>query len=249
MWKLFDELIELVPADLKVEDCLVGYNWTLVKSLTTGIALTETSPRGQSMSLNNISGMKLRQLASYIKSWDFMQASLGLAAINSIVNTRKQVERLTGESLEKQLDTNAFNLDEEIITGKKVAVIGHFPGIEHLEKKCELAILERQPLPGDYPDPACEYILPEMDYVFITGVTLINKTLPRLLELSKKAITVMVGPSTPLTPLLYKYGVNVLAGTVASDPHLLWKVIKEGGEGPKIFNNGAKRVKIINNME
>ena len=33
----------------------------------------------------------------------------------------------------------------------------------------------------DFLDSACEYILPEQDFVFITGMTLTNKTLPRLL--------------------------------------------------------------------
>ena len=46
---------------------------------------------------------------------------------------------------------------------------------------CRLSILERDPVLGDYPDSACEYILPEQDYVFITGMTLVNKTLPHLL--------------------------------------------------------------------
>ena len=39
----------------------------------------------------------------------------------------------------------------------------------------------------DMPDPACEYVLPQADFAFITGVTLENKTAPRLLELAKDA--------------------------------------------------------------
>ena len=33
----------------------------------------------------------------------------------------------------------------------------------------ELNILERNLFEGDYPDSACEYLLPDMDYVFISG--------------------------------------------------------------------------------
>ena len=37
------------------------------------------------------------------------------------------------------------------------------------------------------PDPACEYILSEQDVVIMTATTLINKTMPRLLALSRNA--------------------------------------------------------------
>jgi uncharacterized protein (DUF4213/DUF364 family) len=66
--------------------------------------------------------------------------------------------------------------------GKKVAVVGHFSLVEkQLGCKCSLSILEREPEGTDFLDSACEYILPEQDFVFITGMTLTNKTLPRLL--------------------------------------------------------------------
>ena len=60
--------------------------------------------------------------------------------------------------------------------------MGHFPLVEkQLGRKCSLSILEREPEGADFLDSACEYILPEQDFVFITGMTLTNKTLPRLL--------------------------------------------------------------------
>ena len=58
--------------------------------------------------------------------------------------------------------------------------------------------------PGDYPDSACEYVLPTCDYVFISGSAFVNKTMPRLLELSRDAT------STPAAPLLLEYGVDHL---------------------------------------
>ena len=36
-------------------------------------------------------------------------------------------------------------------------------------------MIERRPGAKDYPDAACEYLLPEMDAVFITGSTAANK--------------------------------------------------------------------------
>ena len=99
-----------------------------------------------------------------------------------------------------------------------------FPYIEkQLGGKCELSILEREPEGDDYLDSACEYLLPEQDFVFITGMTLTNKTLPRLLTLTEHAKTILVGPTSPITPLLFGYGVDSIAGFFTSVFRCNWK--------------------------
>ena len=64
--------------------------------------------------------------------------------------------------------------------------------------------------PGDYPDSACEYLLPEMDFTIITGSAFINKTLPRLLQLSRHAV--ILWPSTPMSRSILDYGAKELSG-------------------------------------
>ena len=56
-----------------------------------------------------------------------------------------------------------------------------------------------------------------MDMVFITGCTVGNKTLPRLLRLAKDAYTVVTGPSTPMTEALFGFGADALCGFCATD--------------------------------
>ncbi len=63
-----------------------------------------------------------------------------------------------------------------LVAGKRVAVIGHFPfAAAAMPDAAELNILERNVLEGDYPDSACEYLLPEMDYVFISGSAFVTR--------------------------------------------------------------------------
>ena len=40
MWEIYDELIETVPSDLRVADCLIGLHWTLIRAEAVGMALT-----------------------------------------------------------------------------------------------------------------------------------------------------------------------------------------------------------------
>jgi uncharacterized protein (DUF4213/DUF364 family) len=242
MWELYDRLIDEIPNDLIVKDALAGLHWTLVKAKNTGMVMT-FSQGGRSSTLpGKIVGMKLKKLAAYAKSWNYSEAAWGLAAINAYYNTEENVIKLKG-NLATNKNRNAFVEYEEEIMGKKVAVIGHFPNIEELGTKCQLSILERMPSPGDFPDPACEYILGEQDYVFITGTSLTNKTLPRLLQLSQKAKVIMVGPSVPLAPIMFDYGVDVLASTVIVKEDSLWQVVKEGA-CLEVFESGGQMVRV-----
>ena len=104
-------------------------------------------------------------------------------------------------------------------------------------------MLERIPGTDDLPDPACEYVLPEQDYVFITATAIINKTLPRLLELSRGATVFLVGPSTPFTPVLFQHGIHTLAGTVVLEPDSVWRAAQEGA-ARSVFEYGAQMVKV-----
>ena len=115
---------------------------------------------------------------------------------------------------------------------KNVTVVGHFPHVDRIAEYANLTVLERncsQEL--DTPDPACEYVLPDTDFAFITGVTIINKTAPRLLELARNATTVLVGPSVVMSSVLFEQGADALAGSVVADPEKARFAIKNGA-GP-----------------
>ncbi len=252
MWQIYDELIAAIPSELQVAECLIGMHWTLIRATSdaTGIALTpfdrgHGSPGGSVIAGigEHIAGMSVRKLAEYVKSWNPYEATLGLAAINSAFNAPEQVERLSGHPLSDQPQESAFVHYAELVRGKNVAVVGRFPDLDALAKLCRLTVLERNPGEGDLPDPACEYVLPGQDYVFITATAFINKTLPRLLELSRNALTFIVGPSTPFAPSLLNQGIHTLAGTIVLKPESVWQVVKEGA-ARSIFEHGAQMVKV-----
>lgn len=244
MWDIYDELITSVPQSLTVRDCMVGLHWTLVRSeVGLGAAMTVKGGQG-GKEFADLVGMPLQELAAWIKSWNMVEASMGQAAINAALNRVENIEKLTGSPFAKTNSPEQANGFAEFLPalhGKKVAVIGHFPKIEELGKICQLSILERNPQENDYPDPACEYILPQQDVVFITGTAFINKTMPRLLEVSRPARIVLIGPSVPISPVLFKYGVDTIASTVLLDEERCWRAVQQGGK-MNLFRNGGQMV-------
>ncbi len=247
MWSIYNDLIDSIPEDLTVLDCMMGLHWTLVKSeLGTGTAMTVNGGQQNSSEYKELIGMSLKELAKDVKSWTMLEASMGLAAINSALNTPKQVSALTGQDFKVSANSEAANAFTQFlpdIKDKKVAVIGHFPNVDLLRKVCQLSVLERIPQDDDYPDPACEYILPEQDVVFITGTAFINKTMPRLLSLAKDSRIILVGPSVPISPVLFNYGVDTISSTVILDQELAWRAVKQGGK-MKAFKSGGQMVSI-----
>jgi uncharacterized protein (DUF4213/DUF364 family) len=246
VWELYDELIEAIPAGCRVAQAIAGKYWTFVlaEGGGAGLAMTLDKPSRPRSLTKNIDGMGLRELAVFSKSWNFEEAALGIAAINAWWNA--PLQRAAGLSLNIGAD-DSFSFWRERVSGKKVAVIGHFPYLENkIGDVCELSILEKRPVEGDYPDSACEYLLPEQDYVFATGVTLINKTLPRLLELSRHCGIILAGPSVPLAPPLLRRGVIDLQGfVITAAARCADAVLGEGHSG--IFDTG-RRVSLTEEM-
>lgn len=243
VWKLYDELIAAVPEDAVVSECLAGLSWFLVRSTGIGVAMR---PREIDVPVRNagkIAGMKLRDLASWIKSWDSYEAAMGLAAVNSSLNAQQSLQKNCGTFLDETQTQDVFTCMQDELRGKRVAVIGHFHNLERISGICELSILERKPVQGDLPDPACEYILPEQDVVIMTATTLINKTMPRLLALSRNARVMVAGPSTPLHPLMFEHGIDLLGGLIVDDEASVWRAVAEGGR-EALFTQGGRMVKV-----
>lgn len=224
-WQIYDELIDGIDPRLTVTAASIGLQWCRVTSSGGGIgmayAIAERS-RPALLQAPTMVGMPLKAIAELARSWNLAEAGIGMAAINAHYS---QVDRAKAAGFERSGGEDwqhIFNAYRDTVAGARVAVIGHFPfAPEPLAQAEELFVLERTPFPGDYPDPACEYLLPSCDVVFISSSAFVNKTAPRLLELSRAAHTVLVGPSTPLATRLFDHGADMLTGFVSPTPALL----------------------------
>ena len=213
-FELYNILIDGISADTAVTNALMGACWTAVETKNHfGMAMTtpvDTAPRMLGLPYT---GMSVRELASAAKSWNLTEAGFGMAAVNAFYNTPDKLEQLGAYEPFDNYCTDGIDL-----TGKRIGVIGHLnmPSSIHAQAK-EVLILERNPREGDYPDSACDWILPRCDVVIMTASTLVNKTLPHLLELCRDAYTILAGPSCPMCPALLELGIDRLAGLVITD--------------------------------
>jgi len=235
--KLVDDLISATSENSALaRDVRVGVSWTAVLGKYCGLARTYSTQVQHSVytrDLGRLTEKTTVQLAEYLKSWDMVEAGIGLASINSMILPKGKV------------GVNALDIMAEIGKDKRVTFIGKFPHIEQIRSSAkELLILELDislvdPNSRVLPATAAEYVIPESDIVAITGSALINKSMEHLLKLctASDAYTIILGPSTPMCDVLFDYGADMLAGVeVVNSDSLLKKISQSGGMlNPRMF--------------
>jgi hypothetical protein len=223
--KILDDLIASLGADAPAREVRVGRFWTAVCSRACGLASTvgpNEHEHGATFvqEAGSLAGRRAVELARLAYSGSLLEAGIGMAAINSLLEIDESV----------CVELNAGDLLIERGRGKKVALVGHFPFVPALREAAgQLWVLELRPQPGDVGAEEAEAIVPQADIVAITGSAFINHTLEGLLSLCRPESFVMVlGPTTPLSPVLFDHGVDVISGTRVVDPELALRYVSEG---------------------
>lgn len=222
-FRIYDTLLEGIRETEKINCAIAGANWAAVGTEERfGIALLTEGASRPPLLKGEREGMSLAKLAGAVCSWNLEEASYGLAAINAFYNTQERLEQLQCEEPFDNFCTGGLAL-----RGKRLGVVGHLRMPAYIEEEAgEVLYLERKPGPGDFPDSACDWILPTCDIVLITGSALINKTLPHLLELCRDAYTILVGPSVPMCERLLDCGIDRLSGLVITEQDTLLQAIR-----------------------
>ena len=236
-------MIEIIPTLLdriqeracqaRPTDIRIGAYWTyvaveLVGRMSAGLSSTlgggsyETHRRGHMPipDAGRLLDYDAFALASLAAGDDLLSASVGFATINALLDI--------DESL--CTEVNAADVIAERGHGAKVAVIGHFPFISKLKKIAdELWVLELQPGEGDLPADAAADVIPQADVVALTGTSLLNRTFDGLMRLCRQdAFVVVLGATTPLSPVLFDVGVDAISGTRVIDPARAALAVSQG---------------------
>ncbi len=242
--KLIDALLENLPEDVPVRSVLVGAHWTAVSSSRCGLAATLMSnhPHGhvQVRDAGRLHEKGTRELAEYARSTDLLEASIGVAAINSLLEV--------DESLAVEL--NASDVLASRGRGKNVALVGHFPlspNCVKLPVNCGSSnnIRQRKNIRQKQPPTCCPrqtwWPLPAAHLSITVWIICLTLCPP-------KATVMLIGPSTPLSPILFDYGVDILSGTLVVDEAAALRTIGQGAvfrqvQGTKLLTFTREREK------
>lgn len=225
MWELYDELISGIGGDIYVEELICGLIWTMVRTNQGGVGLAmTTNVHAYPVQKRGYRGMELKRAAESVRSWNLIEAGIGMAAINAFYNTPERLEKLHAE--QKRDGFCSMDIPHE---GKNVCMVGALKCPKgYFDSAASFSVFERDSVPGAFPDTAEEYILPKSDLAVITGSALVNKTMPRLLLLTKSGCPVITGPTTPMSETLLRHGAKRLAGLVITDPDGCREMVCEG---------------------
>lgn len=223
---VIDSLIASLPAEsIPVREVVAGVRWTAVTSRGCGLAaslgfgsdgVVHTLPDAGQLHRKSV-----QELAQGMYASNLLQASIGLAAYASSLDISENCV----------IELNAFDLLAHLGAGKNVVMVGHFPQAEWLQPRVgRLAVLEKRPRPGDFPAEAAPELIPAADIVAITGMTILNHTMDDLLALcAPQAQVVVLGPSTPLSPVLFEHGVDFISGSLVTDEAEVLLTVMQGG--------------------
>ena len=224
--RMYQDLVQGIT-DAEVHRVVTGDKWVLVETDGgLGVAARQ-APAGED-DPRRWTCRSLRDLAAMAaQSWDPLEIAVGVAALNAHYN-RPDLTGVTGNGLDLFASVEG-----------RVVVVGGFPQIARRLPRAQ--VIDMNPQDGEYPEAACDWLLPGADAVAVTASAFANRTLPRLLRVSAGATVAMIGPGTPLTPRLFDYGIQSLAGFVAVDREAVARTIAGGG-GSRDFHPYGRMV-------
>lgn len=243
--RLLDDLLAELP-DGEVIDVCIGLRWTAVVIETDGqrrcgLAATLSAQYHSHTGGHDVPDAGRLEKLPTIELARFSRleaqptlASIGVATINAL-------QQPDPAHLH---DHNAEDVIAAYGAGKTVALIGGFGFAPRLRSRVgELFVLDRHPVDGQFPADAAPRILPQADLVAITAMTLVNHSLEGLLQLcSPQAIVLVLGPSTPLNPLLFEYRIDILCGSVVTAIDPVLHAVRQGADFRQLRDLGCRLV-------
>jgi uncharacterized protein (DUF4213/DUF364 family) len=190
---LIDSVISGLPkADMPVETIVQGSHGIMVVSANCGIAeIPVPDITGDPIDLTAHTGRPLADLFGMAKSFDPLEACVGVAAINAALAAALESPGRRSTGMPRA-------------GGKVVGLVGEFAFAPQL-KDLARDVIQVEP-------EEAEHILPGVDIAILPGRAIVDHTLERLLAASSSGYAIVFGPSTFLSPVLFDYGADQLVG-------------------------------------
>lgn len=241
--RIVGEILSLLPNcisdlnEITVEKVILGLGYTGVKLSTGHVGIcfsfqNEISPNSCQIfkKAGKLAGSTAIEMANLARSWDLSESVMGIATVNALSSIAIPVNKEVHITNGNILNGITFKQEDIVVFVGKIGSL-----ITRLDRKVKkIYVLERDSTRreiGILPDTACEEILPKASVAVITGTTIANGTIDRLVELSlgSREIAVVGASASVLPTPLFKHGVTIVGGIKVLNPDRLLQIVAEGG--------------------
>ena len=237
---------------VKLSDGQGGLCFTPVKEMPQAVCCP-SSARAMPLS-GRLTKRSIEETLADLNSNNILRKTLAIATLNALSASCWNAGEAQRDGYTLELDKNTFDEVKIPVEGKTVVVGALVPILKRLIKShADFTVLEmdKRTLKGaelDHyaPPKDAQLYIPDADLVVITGVTVLNDTLPNLLQLVKPGAQVVVtGPTASMLPdVFFTHGVTMMGGVLVTKPDEVLDCISEGGSGYHFFGKSAERLVI-----
>lgn len=224
-----------------------GVCYTPVKEMPEAVCCP-SSARAMPLS-GRLKGRTAAEYLEYIFDRNILKRTLGIAALNALSTLYWQLKPPRDYTI--QYGYNAFDdvdprrYDYSVVVGALVPMLKKLiaANADFAVMEMDSRTLKGKELDHYLPPSEAAKCVPKADLMVITGVTVLNDTLPELLELRKPGAEIIVtGPTVSMLPeAFFKRGVTSLGGIVVTKADELLDLLCEGGSGYHFFGQSAEQ--------
>ncbi|QCQ22245.1 Rossmann-like domain-containing protein [Desulfoglaeba alkanexedens] len=224
--KLISELIESIQhPEAVISEVAVGSHFIGIRAEDNGIECVGlASTLGAAVTaeewrlLDELPGTPLARAAELLKSASAFAISLGAAALNAGLVPPPDLPNLEASTIMAERGKHG-----------ETVLVGEFPFTDWLRKEVQtLHLFELRDIPGRTSPALWDEILSRCRVLGLTGTTLITRAMAAYLEKAPQAFTIVIGPTTPLSPVLFSHGADILAGCRVVSPGPVFEAIRQG---------------------
>ncbi len=244
MLKIYDAILAHIPQDAVIEDVSVGIFWTFVKTqygagmCATAHRWVEDPPGAVIERAGSLVGMPVHALASLYASPSLTARALAIASASAAC------KHMTGICQPMRAQDLLAQKCAEAARPQHIALIGHFHFADELRAlghKLDVFELDNRCEPGDIPVSRAQQLLCEADILVMTSSTLITHATEELIAYARPdTFKMIVGPSVPLSPVLWDFGLDAVCGSIVEDAENTAIAVRQGANHRQLV--GCKKV-------
>jgi len=247
-------VLGLFFSGVKLNDGNGGLCFTPIKEIPEAVCCPSSA---KAMPLSGkLAGRSVLDYLADLTSDNILKKTLAIAVLNAL--SASCWAKMPNKPYQLEVGKDAFDEIHLPEKGKTVVIGALAPILKKLMQaeadfhvlEMDAATLKPREMPYYAPADQASLYVPQADLLVITGVTLLNGTLPGLLQMAKPGAEIVVtGPTASMLPdSFFQRGVTILGGILVTKPDELLDIISEGGSGYHFFGKSAERLIIRNTL-